>query len=670
MLSKLRKLTALVFLALAASSAGADKVVTDPNLKPAKQGTSSSADARMTKKITYYSGFTRLHYVTEEIARQTGATIRCGKDVNDWPVRDLPLTVCANDIPADKLLQAVTDATHTLLTVSRVAGVNYYKVWKNSRREKLLQRGLDTQRKYNDDLTRWVWDGLVKLKDIPDSAFKTDLTRDGMQDWMAGIRELGGIIEHLDKSCLERGLAGETFCLRYKDLPPAARNALKVNIRKSWKRNKEHMRQFAQDNPNRGWFKEELTDEDLQRASVAFMQFGGQIKNLYVSTAFILNPSEEDRLTTGGSGGELQHYAHLFQNCTDPRIPPGPKYPDHLATSRFDKDIGSPNLKLLDADSDWDIPLLKTVVSPEKPKDKEDLVYADALTALAKASGCTIVCEDFLSFRRWQKVSTIIDCKTSIGEMLKAQTSNRWLVDEEARLIVGWDKWWCEGHWRMMPESILLNLQTKLDTTGADIDDAAPFANYGKEQLMLWLLESRGYEGGRQVWSFGCMDSESKLWQIYDSLSPADKALAKSDAGLPLGKLGTYALSSVFKTINDRRLNQPDFLAMEPSARQRKHGLPTDPDKIALLTMRVVRHRPELIWEAEGTNPYGRRVPTPTNFTKHSYNIKIEGENTDATYGGPIDQYFPAYSPKREAEIEKQRKEESAGKAKPEATKH
>lgn len=110
---RVNSLYAVVAVVSLSTMAVADKVTVDPNTRPAVYAAPAPVDARMTRKITYFSGRTRLHYVTEGIARQTGVTIRCGKDKNDWPVRDLPITVCANDIPAGKLLQAVADATHT-----------------------------------------------------------------------------------------------------------------------------------------------------------------------------------------------------------------------------------------------------------------------------------------------------------------------------------------------------------------------------------------------------------------------------------------------------------------------------------------------------------------------------------------------------------------------------
>ena len=89
----------------------ADKTTVDPNTvqKPAP---AEIADKRLDQKITYESLDKRLHSVLDDLTAMTGVTVRCGDSKNDWQVRDLPLVVCARDLPLGKLLRTIADCTH------------------------------------------------------------------------------------------------------------------------------------------------------------------------------------------------------------------------------------------------------------------------------------------------------------------------------------------------------------------------------------------------------------------------------------------------------------------------------------------------------------------------------------------------------------------------------
>jgi hypothetical protein len=241
------------------------------------------------------------------------------------------------------------------------------------------------------------------------------------------------------------------------------------------------------------------------------------------------------------------------------------------------------------------------------------------------------------------------------------------LVDEQARLIVGWDKKWCEYHRDMMPESVLSNIVTKLNTTGVEIDDVTPLSNFTQEQLMFWLLRNPDLQTISSAWTWS-IGGDSKAWQVYDALSPADKELAKSDAGLPLGKLDTYALSELFKQLNSRMGYCPDFSKKGGRTDRKGYGLPEDPDRVAEATMRVTKVVPDSIRVAsEGSKYRDRLIETPKGYDKHEWLLKISGEGTGpvfaGVFAGPLDLYCPVYSAKREAELLKAKKDSDAEKS-------
>jgi ABC-type molybdate transport system permease subunit len=66
-------------------------------------------DPRLSQKITYDSGYKRLHAVIEDIARTSKVSIACGQSTKDWRVRDIPVVVCVKDMPLGKLLQGLEE---------------------------------------------------------------------------------------------------------------------------------------------------------------------------------------------------------------------------------------------------------------------------------------------------------------------------------------------------------------------------------------------------------------------------------------------------------------------------------------------------------------------------------------------------------------------------------
>ena len=202
---------------------------------------------------------------------------------------------------------------------------------------------------------------------------------------------------------------------------------------------------------------------------------------------------------------------------------------------------------------------LMTKITLAKSLSAKDLTFAKAIRAIAQAGQCNIVTEDFTSqkARGSQRISSslIAPAGDTILDMLNTFDRSAWFVGEGDRLIVGWQNGgrytWRDHHANMLPEEYLDGLKSKLSGDGLELEDAIHLSNTPEPSAIEWLVYTDDFRNLYQ-WKL------DPAWRLYDALKPEDKQLAKSDAGLPLGKFDSAWIADFFRTEKLRQRPSPE----------------------------------------------------------------------------------------------------------------
>jgi len=133
-------------------------------------------DPALSQKTTYDGGYKRLCDAVSDVAKLTGAKLRCGKNTRDWQVRDIPVVVCVKDMALGNVLRALADATHVRLLQEksqRIAGeqVFSYRLCRTARDQQALDRSFRARDEAVGELRKWAWDALASAASMPDEAF-------------------------------------------------------------------------------------------------------------------------------------------------------------------------------------------------------------------------------------------------------------------------------------------------------------------------------------------------------------------------------------------------------------------------------------------------------------------------------------------------------------------
>jgi hypothetical protein len=158
----------------------------------------------------------------------------------------------------------------------------------------------------------------------------------------------------------------------------------------------------------------------------------------------------------------------------------------------------------------------------------------DALIALSKASGVTIVYEDYDGGRKMHDVRSSFGKEMSFRDALTAAVySVSWKFRNDLKAMIGADFNWVEIHRNLLPQRLIDNLAAKADGDGIDLDDLTELAKFPPRASEAWLVGETFQGNPFSVLSQGDLVS---IWAFYYSLSPREKDQAKSSAGLSLSK--------------------------------------------------------------------------------------------------------------------------------------
>ncbi len=641
----------LFIFPIAASAQG--KTTADPNSVQA--AVKEQADQRLSQKITYSSGYKRLHEVTEDLTQISGVYIGCGQNKKDWHVRDIPLVVCVKDMPLGKLLRAIADATHTWFASEKVGddSSENYLIYRRHQEEQKIDDYFDKMHQALLEGVKWQWDALAAYGRMNEDAVPTSKYLDADQRRRIWLK--ARLISSLDPESDERMLTGENFKFKAND----------PNYQSIVAELHEPIRRIQQNEPpNKKFFP--LDEMDMITFNIKLVDSGsGGETHLVTSLGPIV------------SGNSWTHYCEV---CTDANQLNGklsglPDYPKQVHVPTLEEDMNNPEMVLLNRypDQSWDHPILKDKIDLIKPESIRDATFADLIKAVVSASGMNIVTEDFTSHssfdyqninRLFAKNTTVADTLTNINpEKHIVHTDYAWFLDEKDNLLVGWadDRRfmrWREHHRHMIAGEYIDYLKNKLAGSGLEIDDIVPLASISKESYGEWIRDSKDLA---QI----SMYLDRSIWMFYNSLDSSDKNLAKSNDGLPLLKFDPQLLANALShqkleqsvdsdmPFTDQHLTDAQAKSASQETDFRNLAL-HDPNVIATMVLRLLKSPAKYRWV-----PTKGNIAPPSSLQLSHYDIEIRyvmnGETHIYTASGP-NSAFPIYSPAREAEILKSAK--------------
>lgn len=675
---------ALLFISALVYAQG--KITKDPNSIPRSTEKAAETDPRLNQKITYDSGYARLHDVASDLTKMSGVNILSGKNKDDWRVKDAPLVVCVKDMPLGKLLKAIADTTHTYLGSEKVGkddSKKSYRIYRRSVDEAKIDSYFDNRHKTRLAQVKWQWDAMVaygKSKEIPGLS-KT-------------LWPLAKVIASLDGNSWSKLENGNT--LRIGERSAQAKSAFDDLYRLAW-------------DEDAGWIGKEKryipdqsADDSIQSAiiKIKLMDKGEPGKT---EIQVLLSPIAY-RMRYEDQGAETEYTTQcLWQNSPGDtlslqgKLQGLPPYPEPVKLPTYEDDMANPDMAYLKPQEDTEWPSrLKEKIAFEKPKDAKKLMFADFVRMLASASGLNIVTEDFLDQLKpnrrvmdawFMKETTVAD--TIIRMSRNGIFGNQWFCSQSENLLIGWaddratsNGWddktsycstWRHHHRNLVSENYLNSLREKLAGDGVEFDDAVTLSALSEGSFSEWI---------RDTADLFPLSAASHLtndgwWPLYGALSESDKQLAKSANGAPLGKYDPNWIADFFRKQRLREENiATEWIRTEEDENKERANIDaasravSDPSIISTMVMYLTQ-KPELNryvseYDSEG-NMKGsgpESAPKELKLYRCQLNVcyKVDGAPQSVTIDHIGNLSFPIRSREREAEIIKAAKEKEAAK--------
>ena len=592
-------LAVVVLVALVSGPSPAGKLTLDPNVPGASGPTSkkpaTKTDERLARKITYEGGYKRLHEVAEELTQLTGVAIRAGMNRQDWRVRDIPLDVCVRDIPLGRLLHALAGCAHVRLRAETVRPAGdtkpSYRFYRTRTDEEDILWGLEPGIKANLALAEWAWDVLVASADVPEAGLDSSAPRpDGSARIdVEKISLVGKALAGLGPEGKETALAGEQVTAYIGDSRGSA------ELKNLYDYARAHMDLGPE------WQPQEPTEEDREHSSltiairrvkrpaadagVTFIVHGIPVVNLEPP------PGQEDTAKElFGWTVDLVQLAGDLASIDSSAPPP----PDASPQSHVQEQFEGAGFVALRSEDDWGLPLLQGSVTVERPDvPAESLTAADALAAFSKASGLSIIAEDFVSHRYPRSSASLswFGTETTPAEFLRRRSrhpgDSLWHVNQKEKQMVAWAKDWREHHKALVPESLLTTIRAKCSGMGAELDDVVPLIALTNGQLEEWVTCMPELKGIALPSS-----GHKELWLLYNALGPEDRMRAQSETGLLLVKLEPGWLSGfmvqALREIDSRAVSSgTTILPEDPTEFQQSRRAVCDPEIISKAVLKV-----------------------------------------------------------------------------------
>ena len=664
MIRVLRFVLVVVSLALMVSAAhAAGKTTVDPSTvtKVIKAAAPVGAtDARLDAKITYDASGVRLHDVVSEIARVSGATIYCGSSPDDWRARDIPVTVAARGIPARKLLNFVTYATQTSFIEVKTEKGNFYRVVRNAK----LQKKSDDHQAAVENVDKanalWSLDVACRLKDILLSSIK--VPEGAGEDWAdrtATQIAISRLLSLMDADTRNAALSGDQLILTPRTAPAGLRQAV-LDVLKSVDRadvNRALASQGRSGSTSLTTSIEAATSDDFQNSGLGLTRTGAGI-NVTSYVRFSRGGSTYD---TRNSYDDTQAMAKtMLANRDQSTLPKQPTYPSLAQMDLLDGATGTGDAPELNQ---------KYTITPDGANGH--CYGGDVLIALSKASGLTIVCEDYESVRKERDVSPSFGKEMSGQDALsRAIGRGRWMVCQGSKVLIGTNRNWTWESRNLLPQRLIDNLTAKADGDGIDIDDLTGLARFGDNAISMWLTGETFRGNPFSVFS---RSNASPIWAFYDSLSPWEKDQTRSSAGLSLSKYDPKVIAGMLagriKSYSRSLYNFGD----QPPRYERLLEAAVLPTLVMSLKCGEYDSPPQPVSAGSAGATSEARIESdkpiniPAGFTRRrNYSIFIEGGDAANRISLNIDGPYrlPYFSPRRERVLAEAYNKQNAAKPK------
>lgn len=592
----------------------------------------SSTDPRLDMKVTYHAGYKRLHEVTEYFTATTGVKIPCGASPNDWQVRDIPVAVWVDDVPLRDVLRYLADATHTEVHKfqSSSSRTSSYRIRRNPKVEAELANMAESRKRINLQLAGWAWDALAAYGKQPVPLTSNTGGFKGTADDAAEIRSLSQLLSSLSAQTKADVLAGKSVALTPTTVPDKQALRSFHLVEYSMLLRQPGATGIAQMTPEDSFQGFSMrcqvnTELSADRNPVFTLSI-----NIPYSVRGTSNGETVAVPATMGMGRDINHLANLLSGVEGLQLPKKPT----LSPSDYDDPIPAGTRELL-SEEDWKLPLLQTKVKIPATK-KTFLTRAEMLSMISVASGFSIISEDFMSHRDVNYIPVVIELgpEVTLGKALKRLmgkylTNTVWYLDEANKTIIGRAANWRYRHSNLVPASQIKSLKSRIAGDGADLDDIVPIVFYSTEQMNEWVGGDRDLE---KVTQLQMWDYYKELWQLYAILSPRDRELARSPAGISLSVFDSAWVGEILRSRSARRVS--GFVDADD-----KEAALSDPAFLAGLNLRVDM--------------------MPISQESYRCSLLISGPRGDRSVMWSMDtpHPFPVYSPARLAEITKSREQ-------------
>ncbi|MCX6345398.1 MAG: hypothetical protein NT018_10070 [Armatimonadetes bacterium] len=561
------------------------KVTVDPNAAPKVVAPApvavGAADKRFDQKITFDAPNARLHDVVATIAEKSGITIFCGSSPDDWRVRDIPVTVAAREITLRKLLEYLLFSTHTYLKETKTDKGIIYRIKRDARLQKMLDDYEKALEDYKTARLKWSLEAACKLKDIPVSEIKPP--QGVSPDWgfsMATQREASKLLAALDSDTKARILAGEALILSPRTAPAGLREIILGYLRVADAKSINDIKDMS--------YISYSSDSSLDLRTSIRIRNGkpatsGELEdarlrlimnNKDITINGMIRVQEDEYYSNRSSYDSVSQIAYTTSSNNKGRLslPKEPTYPKDPKMEPSNKDLKSL----------WEGEDLqkKVTLKFEETKDKKPVYSAEALIALSKETGMSIVCEDFQTHREDNDLRSSFTSESTIVNALQRALSVNWLADGKEKALVGYEYSWPTQHRNLMPERIIDNLTNKGNGDGIDLDDLASLSVFTSEAVSSWVNHKNF--PNLQYYPF-TQPENRQIWMFYDSLSASNKALAKSKDGIAIGN---YDLKPILEWLKERA--RTDSAAMyQPDSPEPSWKRLADPSVLPSLVLRI-----------------------------------------------------------------------------------
>ena len=559
----------------------------------------ADADPRLSQPVTIQCTDVRLHAAIDQLSNQTGVKIRCGTASDDWRIRDIPVEVCANEMPLGKLLRAIADATHLALISSKVEDERVYRISRTRALADELAEYEEQNRQHGYAMAVWEWDCAAALKDVPASVMDR-VQGVGQKASFAAASEM---ISALGPEARDKILGGESIRLSVKDVSPD----LKLLIEKYLRVTNEVARGFSE---RAGYDAKVPSDDDFQKSAVVIRcpPYGdGERPSISVRGEGVI--CEQTFL------GNVNVIANVAQGYV-PKPPESPKIPRALESS-FPEKVWQTKIRL-------ELP---------KGKDKDSVTFGDACAAIARATGCSVIAENFQGHKKRNIARQIFqrfETEGPLGNVISADYMLNWTADDKNKVLYCADRIWPMSHKGLVPEKLTDGLKRKLDNEGADFDDVIPLAGLSKWQINEWIDQSA--ELSKLYGPIAGFDKP--LWAFYDSLEPKQKEQARSARGLRLFRNNVSTLAAILAA------REPEYkLSTGFETRDKWWEESADTKPVTSIVARLKAN------ETRGPNDQPER----------RYALEFSGKHGTVPFTVGVQFYRPCpiYSAKREQELRK-----------------